>query len=241
MNLLVVRPRPHHGECIAGHLLRLAQANGFSDLRTFCLAGFGRPVHNPAHPPLKRFWELTAIEMSDREKLLLTYHHDNTGRYYLYRKSRIPINLVAARPNRFCDLCLTEDGIWRAQWRLGWMPMCFKHKTLLRVCQGRCFAPGAVDYSMCNCANETGKTEQQTESVLKLSQFVDEGITSDDFAIWTKLFSERLTDEYVARGQGRYGRHYPTRMYLPNLTSYPLSPKQTVDMFNKWLEEEFQR
>lgn len=241
MNLLAVRPRPHHGECIAGHLSRLARANGFCDLRTFCMAGFGRSVHNPAHPPLNRLWELTAIELPDREKLLLTYHHDNTGCYYLYRNRRIPINLVAARPNRFCEQCLSEDGIWRAQWRLGWMPMCIKHAKLLRVCKSFCMAPSTVDYSVCKCAIERTSREHQTDSILALSQLVDEGFSSERSVLWTKLFSERLTGEYVTRAQGRYGRHYPTRMHLPNLTSYPLSPQQTVDLFNRWLEEEFQR
>lgn len=102
-------------------------------------------------------------------------------------------------------------------------------------------APGTADYSTCKCAIEQASGQHQTDSILALSQFVDEGISGDLSAVWTKLFSERLTGEYVTRGPGQYGRHYSTRMHLPDLKSYPLLPKQTLDMYNKWLEEEFQR
>ena len=234
MSSLLVRLKPVEGECYGGYVVRLARENAFENTHAFCKAFCEISRYQNYRVPLPKIAELAGITAQETDNLWLK-HNWQTG--FTYKGIVMPREFIALG-KQFCAQCLALGGYRIAQWNLGWMPVCLKHKTLLSVsCK---FCTSSLDLfrdARCSCVSDAlGQLKPVSDKVLELVQSLENGLTSNpDSKRWRQQQSKWLTDAYLQVRPYVFGRQYPKATRLPALTQYPLTPGQTAAYYDQLL------
>lgn len=134
---LVVRPRRHADEPVAGYLLRLTDANGYESPKILLSlleerAGVKlRGVHDLATRPevLRAMESYTACgslcSLARREI------ESAAGPYFRLHDTALPADALMLHHAQICPKCLTEDGYIHEEWELSAVTVCAKHRVAL--------------------------------------------------------------------------------------------------------------
>ncbi len=232
----MVRPKPLEGECFGGYVVRLAHSNGYKNVTTFGRQYFNVSRYQWYKIPLRTLSDLTEIEDKHRENLWLNYHLTYG---YSYQGVSIP-DIMVSVGKKFCAQCLREDGIRRAQWNLGIIPICFKHKTLLSVSCSKCTSRFANHDSVkCSCiADGLKNTEWVSDDLVeRVSTWEKRLVNSKGDKSWKKRQLEVLNNAFLDFTPSKYGRHYSRKTSMPKLPRYPFTVKQTIEIHDRISEK----
>lgn len=236
MSTLLVRPMPEDGECYGGYIARLARANCYKSSLTLSLDVFGRMIHQAYNFPLQKVVELTAIKDQFKSKLWL---QSDPTHGYRYRGIPMPKEFVVPGKH-FCPQCLVEGSGRKAQWNLGWMPVCLKHGTMLVVSCRKCSASYDRINKKCDCV-KSGMDHLTTvdSDVVRFVAGLEEGLVSSEGSKqWRVEMRSMVTEAYLQLRPHVWNRQYADRTHLPKLSKYPLTPRQTLSFYAQLLDEQ---
>lgn len=146
MDALPLHPPPRSFESLSSYLMRLAEENAVSELRTFAklmgiTVGYGEHFGDYPH----RFTRELILRTTCTESQLLA-----TTLYYIGKKfgrstqpnalSRF-FNGSVGKYLRYCPLCLSESAYYSLTWRFLSLSGCHTHQCHLLDCCGNCKEP----------------------------------------------------------------------------------------------------
>ncbi len=198
LELLPVVPSPAVDEALDAYLERMTSLNGLTRAQT------KRLLNGPEGPSTTRFLILKPADIVVERIIRLTGLHETQVRAMTLQRfdHGLPLYLAPIDPThqyslrlaiqqgwfppkstQACPLCLTQDRIWRLQWRLPHLPICALHGVFLAsVCPecGRGFRSnnqeplkGHVDHPTL-CGNPTATNQPCTYDLTWLSAAVAE-------------------------------------------------------------------
>lgn len=130
--LLPVRPRPELGESQYGYLLRITEANGWTrvtDIIQLCgVPGYNQPLGAAV---FDRMVQALCIAL---RLPLAEWHNAFPENPCCYDEQRKIHRLYLSHP-RFCPDCVSDTGLFKAEWCLGIITHCEQHqRPLLETC-----------------------------------------------------------------------------------------------------------
>lgn len=126
--LLVIHPKPEPGESVMGYCLRLGEANGFTDLRWVAhILGNSRRQQKSG---LRGLEQLTG----HTPRALKQLYGPSPRAIGQYNESRLGLKVTYwnGQYRRWCPECLSQQGIWKAEWALSLQIACPIHQRRLQ-------------------------------------------------------------------------------------------------------------
>ena len=234
--LLPIRPRPYIGECLGGYVGRLASVNGYDRIQQFGHALSGSLVHQPYNISLARLAEAARLDDVHLERLWL----QRDERYgFRYKDVPLPREFIAPG-SRFCPLCLEESGYRRAQWNLGWMPVCVTHKVLLAVGCNKCSTCCESARARCTCMTSARKHLVQVDpELVRFIAALEQGVTTVQYQKqWLIGMRKLMTEAYFDQKPYVWNRQYLKLTQMPKTDRCPILPRQIINYYSRLVGSE---
>lgn len=170
-SILTHTPIPFSDEFLAGFFLRASYINGYQSPKQM-LNSTGMSIYTLSYEAIftdenKLKKVIEHLNFSDDLLKLVIRKTPPTFQYFFWNNNQIvQPQLLSLGLNKFCPICLKNNGYWRKNWLLNPLTVCLEHKITLTINCPNCHDPLPVNRrSLFECTNcHYDLREHQSES-----------------------------------------------------------------------------